>query len=149
MSEELRGIRAGDTVVLHYRITCDAQTILDTHAGAPSTLRIGQGDIDPRMESHLLGLHIGRHATFDLQAEDAFGPYDVALRQTFRRTEFPQPNELEIGHEVEFPMPNGQVILGYIRSMDAESVLVDFNHPLAGRAIHWTVEILDVKEARE
>lgn len=137
-------LKLGDQVVLHYRLDCNGEEIVDTFAGQPETLRIGQADIDPRLEALLVGLQVGDKRTFELEAGAAFGNYDAGMVHTLPRGEFADDMALIVGHEVEFTLPNRQTLHGIIRNVSEDLVTVDFNHPLAGLPVILEVEILDV-----
>lgn len=139
---EIRKLKIGDQVTLHYRLVCNGEVIANTFASEPETFRIGQGDIDPRLEALLLDLHAEDHATYDLEPGAAFGNHDADLVHMLPRSEFAADAILTPGHEVEFSLPNGQILHGIIRSVDADTVEVDFNHPLAGLPVKFEVKLL-------
>jgi len=137
----------GDLVTLHYRISSYGQEIVDTFPDAPETFRLGDGDIDPRLEQALTGLNEGERKVFELHPWAAFGERDESLVQTLPRSDFPADMALPPGHQVEFDLPNGQHLTGAILEADADAVRVDFNHPLAGLPIEFEVHILAIEHA--
>jgi FKBP-type peptidyl-prolyl cis-trans isomerase SlpA len=142
---EARELKIGDQVTLHYRLSCKGEEIVNTFGGAPETFRIGGGDIDPRLEMLLTGLHAGDHRTYDLPPGAAFGSHDANMLHTLPRTDFAADMALVAGHEVDFTLPNGQTLHGIIRHIGVDDVKVDFNHPLAGLPVEFEVKILEVK----
>lgn len=142
---QTRSLRIGDQVTLHYRLSCQDEEIVNTFAGQPETFRIGGGDIDPRLEALLTGLHIGEHCTFELEPGAAFGDHVPNMVHDLPRSDFAAAMTLLPGHEVEFSLPNGQTLIGIIRNVDPDLVQVDFNHPLAGLPVVFEVKILEVK----
>lgn len=140
-------LRPGDTVTLHYRLSSYGQEIADTFAGAPETFQIGAGDIDPRLERALLGLAEGERRSLQLHAWEAFGERDEALVQALPRSDFPAGVEPQPEHQVDFELPNGQVLTGTVLAVEADTVRVDFNHPLAGLPIEFEVHILAIEHA--
>lgn len=139
--------RLGNSITLHYRLSCAGQEIVNTFSDQPDTLTLGQSEIDPRIETLILGLVPGQHATFHLEPWQAFGQRDESLVHTLPRTDFPNDAALEKDHSVEFPLPNGETLIGTIRHLDDSTVQVDFNHPLAGLPVDFEVELLSIKEA--
>jgi FKBP-type peptidyl-prolyl cis-trans isomerase SlpA len=139
------GIRPGDTVTLHYRLSCAGQEVVSTFDAAPETFTLGAGDIDPRLEWLLHGLESGARETWRLDPEQAFGTRNPDLVKTLPRRDFPGGMEPVVGHEAAFPMPNGQVFTGTILDADDTSVQLDFNHPLAGLPVEFEVRILAVE----
>ncbi len=138
------GLRLNDQVTLHYRIRCLEQEVASTFETGPETFRLGQGEIDPRLELCLTGLRKGEHRLFQLAPWQAFGEHHAELVQTLPRSDFPAGMELAVDHLVDFELPNGETVQGRILALDADSVRLDFNHPLAGLPVEFEVEILDI-----
>lgn len=140
-------VRLGDTVTLNYRLSCAGRDIVNTFGDQPDHFILGQSEIDPRLEMLILGLEPGQHTTFHLEPWQAFGQRDESLVHTLSRTEFPADTALQAGHSVEFPLPNGETLIGTILQLDEVNVQVDFNHPLAGLAMEFEVELLTFTRA--
>ena len=145
MNEAARTLKIGDRVTLHYRLTCNGENIVNTFAAQPETFRIGQGDIDPRLEVLLTGLQVDDHRTYELDPGAAFGNHDAGMVHDLPRADFTADMVLAPGHDVEFTLPNGQTLNGVIRHIDADNVRVDFNHPLAGLPVVFEVKILAIQ----
>lgn len=140
----MTGLRPGDQVSLHYRLTYGEEEVVNTFADQPETFTLGSGELEPRLENLLLGLETGQHLTFDLAPGEAFGPYDAARVHSLPRDDFPADMALDIGHGVQFDLPNGQSLMGSVQAFDAAWVKVDFNHPLAGLPLLFEVEIVAI-----
>jgi FKBP-type peptidyl-prolyl cis-trans isomerase SlpA len=138
-------VRPDSLVTLHYRIAlADDTELLSTFSTTPATLKLGAGELAGSLERCLVGLPVGERHVFLLEAEQAFGVYHAALVQRMPRTSFPQGSELEIMHMVEFAAPDGTTHAGLVRELSEEYVLIDFNHPLAGKAIRFEVEVIGI-----
>ncbi len=135
-------LRLGDRITLHYRLICNGEPVVDTFAAAPETFTLGHGDIDPRLEALLLQLAVGEHRVFDLDPGAAFGDRDEQLLHTLARADFPAADDLALGDQVPFTLPNGQELYGIVRALEGDQVRVDFNHPLAGLPVTFEVEVL-------
>jgi FKBP-type peptidyl-prolyl cis-trans isomerase SlpA len=140
-----RKLRIGDQVTLHYRLTCKDEEIVNTFTGEPETFHLGQGEIDPRLEVLLIGLQVGDHRSYDLEPGAAFGSHEAAMVHELPRDDFAADLALKPGHAVEFTLPNGQTLNGTIRSLTADLVQVDFNHPLAGLPVLFEAKIIAVQ----
>ncbi|KAA3633358.1 MAG: hypothetical protein DWQ08_02040 [Proteobacteria bacterium] len=81
-------------------------------------------------------------------AEAAFGHYNPDNRHTVARDSFDGVN-CEPGALVEFELPNGERVSGRVHSVDGDEVLVDFNHPLAGRDVHCRIQLVAVIRNKE
>ena len=81
---------------------------------------------------------------FLLEAEQAFGPHNPQLMQRFARDELPDPGELREMALIEFKAPDGAAYTGLVRELSDAEALIDFNHPLAGKAIRFEVEVIGI-----
>lgn len=107
-------------------------------------LQLGQGEIHSNLESALVGLPEGDKFRLILLASEAFGMPDPDAIQQLPRERFPEDMELVEGQIISFELPSGQETPGEILSISAESVEVDFNHPLAGHHLTFELEILAI-----
>jgi FKBP-type peptidyl-prolyl cis-trans isomerase SlpA len=138
-------VTADSLVTLHYRLaTGDDQALVSTFDGTPATLQLGNGELVPSLEACLEGLAVGEHHTFLLEADQAFGPHSPDLVQRLARADLPADGNVEVFSMVEFSGPEGMHITGLVRELDADSALIDFNHPLAGKPVRFEVEIVGI-----
>jgi FKBP-type peptidyl-prolyl cis-trans isomerase SlpA len=145
----LNRVEPGSFLTLHYRLRdADGVAVVDTFATRPATLSIGSGELAPALESRLLGLAEGSEQSFALGAGEALGERDPALVQRVRRTALDADGDADgdyqVGDVVRFPAPGGQSIAGIVRELDAETIVFDFNHPLAGRPVTFDVKLIGV-----
>jgi len=144
-------VDAGSFLTLHYRLSDLAgQDIVNTFGGQPATLSLGTGQLSPALEQHLMGLAEGAHTTFELAPGEAFGDRQPDMLQWVARkllNELGDPQETyEPGQVVQFPTPDGLgTYAGAVREVRADgAVLFDFNHPLAGQAVRFEVQLIGV-----
>ena len=140
------GLRPGDTVTLHYRISCQGDEVISTFEHEPETFALGSGDMEPRLESLLLDLEAGRHLVVEMDPGEGFGDRDEALIHDLSRGDF-IGMDLQVGHGIEFNLPNGQRMMGSVLAVSENEVKVDFNHPLAGLPVTFEVQILATQAA--
>lgn len=145
-------ISSGSHVTLHYRLAvldehgeCE---VVSTLGGHPATLQLGSGQLASGLEQHLIGLAEGASASFDLAAGQAFGQRSPELIQPMTQTTF-QENadpgvDYAVGDVLEFNMPGGNRLAGVLKARDGYRVVVDFNHPLAGRPVRFSVQVIGV-----
>lgn len=135
-------VAANSLVTLHYRITLpNGQPLISTFEATPATLQLGAGEMLPAMEQLIVGLEIGSNHTFELEPENAFGPHREELVERVKREHMPA-EEIEAMSVMEFSAPDGSRYSGLVREIDADSALIDFNHPLAGKSIRFEVKII-------
>ena len=143
-------VQAGSFLTLHYRLSGpDGADLINTFDDKPATLSLGTGELAPAVEAKLLGLPEGTHTSFTLAAGEAFGERNPELLQRVKRTlldELGDPDEqYRVGDVVQFPTPDGQgAYAGVVREVDADALLFDFNHPLAGRPVTFEVHLIGV-----
>ena len=132
-------------VTLNYRIAqAGGQPLISTFESTPATLQLGNGELSPALEQCLIGLVDGDKHVFELAEGEAFGPRNELLVERIQRSELPAEVELEPMAMLSFTAPDGHSISGLVRELDSETVLIDFNHPLAGKPIRFEVEIVGV-----
>lgn len=154
MTDSSRGFiaREGETpiapntrVTLHFSLILDdGEEVDSTRRGEPATFEFGDGNLLPGFEAALIGLKAGDDEALTIAADDAFGPHREENVRHLRLTDFPNPSELEEGLLMSFASPEGE-LPGIVRSISGMEVVVDFNHPLAGREIVFDVTILRVE----
>ena len=145
-------IQPGSFLTLHYRLAgADGTDVVNTFGGKPATLSLGTGQLAPALEQHLIGLEEGAHARFEVPAGAAFGERNPELLQRVKLSllhELGEPDaSYERGDVVQFPTPDGQGnYAGVVRDKGDDWLLFDFNHPLAGQALQFEVQVLGVLE---
>ncbi|OHC71302.1 MAG: peptidylprolyl isomerase [Rhodocyclales bacterium GWA2_65_20] len=138
-------VKPGSLVTLHYRLaTADDVALVSTFDASPATLQLGSGELAPTLEGCLEGLPVGERCVFLLEPDQAFGPHNPQLLQRMPRQELPDDGKLELHALVEFAAPDGARFVGMVRELDADSALIDFNHPLAGQSIRFEVEVVGI-----
>ena len=139
-------------VTLHYRLAAlldgAEREVISTHGGHPATLQLGGGHLAAGLEARLLGLAEGEEASFELAPAEAFGERNPQLVQALSRAAFDanaEPgSDYAPGDVVEFNGPGGGRVAGVLKEHDERRVVVDFNHPLAGLAVRFTVRVIGV-----
>lgn len=146
----MNSVQTGSFLTLHYRLAGpDGADIINTFNDKPATLSMGTGELAPAMEARLLGLPEGTRTSFELAAGEAFGERNAELIQRVKRSlldELGDPDEqYSVGDVVQFPTPDGQgSYAGVVREVGADWLLFDFNHPLAGKPVHFEVHLIGV-----
>ncbi len=138
-------IAPGTEITLHFALSIVGGDDVDSTFGAkPATFNYGDGSLLPGVEAKLLGLCAGASETFTLAPEDAFGQRNPANIQRFPRSQFAADMALEKGLVISFADAARAELPGVVSEVNDESVMVDFNHPLAGLNLTFRVEILNV-----
>ena len=136
-------IDSGTTVTLHFSLTLENGHIVDSNfEAAPATFTVGDGNLLPGFESPLMGLFDGDEREFSIPPENAFGQHNPQNVQAVERNNF-EDRELELGTMFSFQNGDGE-LPGVVIEVQDNEVMVDFNHPLAGQIILFTVKIISV-----
>jgi len=121
---------------------------------SPMTFLFGTGSLLPKFEDYLAGLKVGDSFDFNLQSEDAYGEFDensvikVPL-QAFQIDGKVDYELVKIGNKIPMQDSDGHRLTGVVKSVDTDSVTMDFNHPLAGNHLFFKGEITDVRQATD
>lgn len=132
---------------IEYRLTDDAGTVLDSSEGRPPLEYLhGVGQLIPGLEGALDGHVAGDALEVDVAPGDAYGERDEELVFSVDKTNFSDASGIEIGMRVQLETPDGTHEVS-IAGIEEDRVLLDANHPLAGRQLHFSVKIVDVRDA--
>jgi len=132
-------------VTLHFAILlADGAEVDSTRRGKPATFVVGDGNLLPGFEAALFGLKAGDDEQLTIQPDEGFGVREPRNVQVLARDRFPADPPLEVGLIVSFAAPDGE-LPGVVLRLWADTVEVDFNHPLAGRTLTFDVSIIRVE----
>lgn len=134
-------------VTLRFKLS-DAQGKLIEEKKEPMVyLHGGYGNTLPKIEAALEGQATGFQTTLALAPEDAFGLRDESLLQTIPRSQFPPG--VKVGGQLEGRGSDGREQVFYVAKIKGDTVLLDGNHPLAGKALRFSLTVLDVRTASD
>ena len=143
-------VEPGSFLTLHYRLSSlEGEAFIDTFGARPATLSLGTGELAPAMESRLIGLEEGSRARFEIAAGEVFGARQAELVRRVGRAVLERHGDEDadysVGEVVRFPAPDGQSsFAGVVREVADDTLVFDFNHPLAGRPVRFEVELIGV-----
>ena len=137
-------------VTLNFKLSFEDGGVIDsTYDRAPASFTVGDGSLLPGFEKKLFGMGAGRRNVFTVLPEEGFGQPNPNNVQYFKRSDFDASMELTEGLMISFADANRAELPGVVKSIDGDEVVVDFNHPLAGRNIQFEVDIIAVEPAPE
>jgi len=141
-------IEANKVVTMNFTLTDDTGNILDsTEQGGPFSYIAGKGMVLPKLEEAVSIMMIGTKKQLKLVAKDGYGEYNEDAVQAVGKENFPEDFILEAGMEYMASNPDGVQMPFIITNVEDETVTVDFNHPLAGKNLHFDLELIDVRDA--
>ena len=142
----------GDNLVvsMHYKLTDSDGNILDSSEGAePMGYLHGAGNIIPGLEKALTGKVEGDSLQVKVDPAEGYGEVIPDLIQTVERAAFQGVESIEVDMTFEAQGPDGSVQHIVVKEVDGDNITVDGNHPLAGVALNFDIEIVGVREATE
>jgi len=140
-------IQKDSAVTLRFKVS-DAQGKLIEDAKEPMVyLHGGYGNTLPKIEEALEGQEPGFQTTLALAPEDAFGLRDEDLMRTIPRSQFPPG--VKVGGQLEGQGSDGRRQIFNVAKIKGDTVILDGNHPLAGKALRFSLKVVDVRPASE
>jgi FKBP-type peptidyl-prolyl cis-trans isomerase SlyD len=124
--------------------------IVDTSEGSqPIQFIQGKRHIIIGLENELYGMAVGDKKDVVIQPEDGYGEVDPENFVDVPKDQFPGQIPLNPGVELELTDQNSDLMDARITSVEGDSIRLDFNHPLAGKELHFSVAVIDLREASD
>ncbi len=134
---------------IFYKLTHANGELVDASLDIPFEFEVGDGQLDPCLESCIEEAQVDKLQTFLLSASEAFGQTDDSAIQVMNRAEFPEELDIKLNNGIEFKTPTGDSYAGCIDKIEGNDITVNFNHPLAGCNVSFQVEILEKSESSQ
>ncbi len=135
----------GDKVKVHYTGKLEDGTEFDSSRERPPLeFTVGEGEMIPGFEKAVQGMAVGEKVSVDIPTEDAYGPPQEDLIVLFDRTEFPEDVKPEVGISLTMSHPQAGKFDCVILDITDEHVVLDRNHPLAGKALSFDIELMEI-----
>lgn len=139
-------IETNQIVSIEYEVM-DGSTVVDSNVGGqPLTFMFGKGQIIPGLENGIAHMSIGEKGNVLVKAADAYGDYNEEARQDVPKEQF-AGIDLNVGMTLYGQGEDGGTVQVTVKEIKEESVIIDFNHPLAGKDLMFTVTISNVRDA--
>jgi len=140
-------VQDGSFVSIEYTLTDDSGNVIDTNVGKePLTYIQGAGQIVKGLEHELNGLKVGDHKKVSVKPEDGYGVPSEKAFQEIPREKIPTEAQ-KAGAMLMTKGPDGRGVPIRVAEVKDKTVIVDFNHPLAGKTLHFDVTVKDIKAA--
>lgn len=135
----------GHHVRVNYKGTLTDGTQFDsTHGKEPLEFTLGENQVIPGFENGIIGMKEGENKKVEIPVDQAYGEVNNDLYLEVPRSEFPADITPEAGMPIEVKNNQGQVIVTNIASVQEDTVILDANHPLAGRDLIFEIELVKV-----
>jgi FKBP-type peptidyl-prolyl cis-trans isomerase SlyD len=141
-------IQAGSAVSFHYTLTDESGAVIDSSKGKePMHYIHGRGQIISGLEKELAGMAVGAEKKVTVKPEEGYGPIDPRRFHEVPKDKLP-PDALKVGTMLMAQSPQGQGVPVRVHEIKEKTVIMDYNHPLAGKTLSFDIKITDIKAAK-
>ncbi len=139
-------VKQNDTVKVHYTGKLADGQVFDTSEGKePIEFTLGQGQLIPGFEKGLLDMKINEKKTINIPKEEAYGEPRAELVQEVEKSQLPEEIKPEVGMGLVSKTPDGQEMNLVVSEVKEDTIVVDGNHPLAGKDLVFDLEVVEIK----
>ena len=139
-------IEENQIVSIEYEVR-DGESVVDSNVGGvPLVFMFGKGQIIPGLEAGIVDMTIGEKGELLVKAEDAYGELNPDAKQEVPKDQF-AGIDLEVGMTLYGQREDGSTVQVIVKEIGEENIIIDFNHPLAGKDLMFSVTINNVRDA--
>ena len=140
-------VAAGKQVKMDYTLTVNNEEVETSVGKKPLEFVYGDHSIIPGLENGIEGMKVGEEKIVAVEPKDAYGEIDPKAVKEFPRSALPATPEPKVGMVLEAQSPDGESFPTVVSEIKGDKVVLDFNHPLAGKQLSFKIKILDVADA--
>ena len=138
-------IREGSQVALEYTLSDETGAVIESNKGKqPLSYIHGKSQIIPGLEKELSGMKVGEEKKIQVKPEDGYGPVNPGAFQEIPKDKLP-PEALKVGTMLMAQGPKGEGVPVRVHEIKDATVIVDFNHPMAGKTLSFDVKVSEIK----
>lgn len=134
---------------INYTLKDNEDNVLDESSDNTFSYLHGASNIIPGLEKALEGSEAGDAVSVDVEPEEAYGERNLEMIQRVPRDMFPEEVEVKEGMQFHAQSSSGTPVIVTVDSIDGDEIVVDGNHPMAGKQLHFDVEVVEVRDATE
>lgn len=135
----------GDNVQVHYTGTLEDGTVFDTsRSRSPLQFTLGEGRLIPGLEEAVVGMNAGDAKKVTIPPDKAYGQQRAELIVNMDRKQLPGDVQPVVGQRLEITQANDQNVLVTVTDVAESSITLDANHPLAGKALIFELELMEI-----
>ncbi len=140
-------VKQNDTVKVHYTGKLTDGQVFDSSVerGEPIEFTMGEGQLIPGFENGLIDMKVNEKKTINISKEEAYGEPREELIQEVPKSQLPEEIKPEVGMGLVSKSPDGQEMNLVVKEVKDESIVVDGNHPLAGKDLVFDLEVVEIK----
>ncbi|MDT7828498.1 peptidylprolyl isomerase [Pricia sp. S334] len=139
-------VKKDDTVKVHYTGKLDDGQVFDSSVerGEPIKFTMGQGQLIPGFEQGIIDMKVNEKKTINIPKEEAYGEVRTDLVQEVPKSQLPADIEPKVGMGLTSQTQNGQEINLTVKDVKEDTIVVDGNHPLAGKDLTFDLEVVEI-----
>jgi len=142
----MQAVKNGDTVRVHYHGRLTNGTTFDSSEGRdPLEFKVGAGMVIKGFDNGVVDMKVGEKRTLNIPVEEAYGPKNDELIMEFPKENIPADLNPQVGMDLQMSNPQGQVFPVKVAAISADFITLDANHPLAGEALIFDIELVEIK----
>ncbi|MTI32272.1 FKBP-type peptidyl-prolyl cis-trans isomerase [Xanthovirga aplysinae] len=137
--------KSGDKVKVHYKGTLKDGSVFDSSEGRePLEFELGAGNMIVGFEKAVLGLEVGEQVKVEIPADEAYGSKRDDMMIEVPKEQVPADIKPEKGMQLMLQQPNGSPLQVIVTEVKAEGIVLDANHPLAGKDLIFDIELVEI-----
>ena len=138
-------MKPGDKVKVEYTGTLSDGSVFDSSEGrGPLEFTIGNGEVISGFENGIKDMKLNQEKTIKIKPQDAYGEKNQQLIISVARAGFPKDIKIEAGSRLVLKSPQGQQIPAFVSEVKEDSIVIDMNHPLAGKELTFKVKVVGI-----
>jgi FKBP-type peptidyl-prolyl cis-trans isomerase SlyD len=138
-------IQDGSLVSFDYTLTVDGKVVDSTEGKEPLQYTQGKGELIPGLSKQLEGMRVGDEKKIVVPPEEAYGEVDPNAFKEVARSSLPKGIEPQVDMLLQANSPDGRTFPVRIAEVKEDTVVLDFNHPLAGKTLYFQVKIVSIQ----
>ncbi|MDT0676937.1 FKBP-type peptidyl-prolyl cis-trans isomerase [Autumnicola musiva] len=140
-------VKQNDTVKVHYTGKLTDGQVFDSSVerGEPIQFTLGQGQLIPGFEKGLIDMEVNEKKTINIPKEEAYGEPREELVQEVQKNQLPEDIKPEVGMGLVSKSPDGKEMNLVVKDVKDDTIVVDGNHPLAGKDLVFDLEVVEIK----
>src|SRR3989338_73317 len=139
-------VKKGDKAKIEYTGKLDDGSVFDSSEkhNAPLEFEVGAGMVIPGFDKAVVGMNVGDEKEFRIPSAEAYGDQKEELMKTVPKAQIPDGDKIKTGSVIVVQAPNGARIPLKVVKVTDDTVTIDFNHPMAGKALNFKIKVLSV-----
>ncbi len=138
-------VTKGKKVSMEYTLTVEGKVVDSSEGKAPLSFVQGTGQIISGLERQLEGLVVGDEKIVVVSPKEGYGEINPEAYREVPKTSLPPQMQPQVGMILQMSSPDGQRYPALVREVKADSIIVDFNHPLAGKVLNFKIKIVSIE----